>query len=193
MSVYLDVTFVSQLSFGGSGAISSYGPAGQRDPTGCWYAGACMVSYFFEAGPRLGVPSLYSLRNSGHFGHNVLTVPEVAILAQNEKLEPVPGAAGAFSSEALEEMLRKSGPLWFAWTKTNSAGQTYGHVSVVIGVNGSQVCFHDPEDGSKSEMSVDRFNSLRFRQFLGDSSMLRRAGSRAAIAGQVLAKVRASL
>ena len=50
--MYLDVPFVSQLDFGGNQHID--------DPTGCWYASACMIAYSFEAGPRQGVPALYS-------------------------------------------------------------------------------------------------------------------------------------
>ena len=48
--MYLDVPFISQLSFGQSGT----------DPTGCWYASARMLAAAFEYGPRLGVPALYS-------------------------------------------------------------------------------------------------------------------------------------
>jgi len=48
--IYLDVPFVSQLNFGG----------GMNDYTGCWYCSACMVAYFYEAGPRMGVPELHS-------------------------------------------------------------------------------------------------------------------------------------
>ena len=40
MGVYLDVPYVPQTG----------------DPTGCWYASACMIGYFFEVGPRMGVP-----------------------------------------------------------------------------------------------------------------------------------------
>lgn len=50
MAVYLDVPFVSQLNYGG----------GSNDYTGCWYCSACMVAYYFEQGPRMGVPELHS-------------------------------------------------------------------------------------------------------------------------------------
>lgn len=193
MSVYVETTFVSQLSFAGDANLSSYGPAGRRDPTGCWYAGACMVAFFFEAGPRLGVPSQYSPTLYGHGGHRALAVSTVATLAANEHLEPVPGAGGALDSATLEELLRSSGPIWFAWRKTNNSGQTYGHVAVLIGVDNSYVTFHDPEDAPNSSIAIDRFNALRYCQALGDSSMLRRAGNRATIIGQVLPKIRAKL
>lgn len=50
MAITLNVPFVSQLDFGG----------GMNDYTGCWYCSACMLAYYFEAGPRQGVPELHS-------------------------------------------------------------------------------------------------------------------------------------
>lgn len=194
MSVYLDVPYVSQLSFGGSGASSSYGPAGHRDPTGCWYASACMVAYFFEAGPRLGVPSLYKPGLYGHGGHEAISVRAVNTLATNEKLEAVPGAGSSLTEAALEELLRSSGPLWFGWTKTNARGQSYGHACVAIGVEaGGTVRYHDPEDEPKANMPLFRFNSLRYTALLGDSCMLRRVGPRVNIRGLVMPKIVAKL
>ncbi len=191
MSVCLDVTFVSQLSFGGSGASTSFGPQGMRDPTGCWYASACMVAYFFEAGPRLGVPSLYQPGLYGHGGHKVISVAEVSTLKRNEHLEAVPGAGGGVTVEGLEEMLRSSGPLWFAWLKTDQ-GQTYGHASVIIGTRGTSVVIHDPEDAPKSTISLSDLNARLFTTQLGDSCMLRREGPRSKIRGQVLPFIRSS-
>jgi Papain-like cysteine protease AvrRpt2 len=193
MSVYLDVGFASQLTFGGTGPSNSWGPPGQRDPTGCWYASACMVGNFFEIGPRLGVPELHKVGGLFRYGgHEVLPVAMVATLAKNEHLEPVPGAGSALSSKDLEELLRSSGPLWFAWIKT-AGGASYGHVSVVIGVDDTTVAYHDPEDAPKSQMSLDLFNARRYTEALKDSSMLRRAGSRASIRGWVLQHIRAKL
>ena len=31
-----------------------------NDPTGCWYSSACMIAWFFEAGPRQGVPEIHT-------------------------------------------------------------------------------------------------------------------------------------
>ena len=57
--IILSVPYVSQLNIGG-------GPAhgGRHDPTGCWYASICMLGYYREAGPRLGVPEQYVKGNA---------------------------------------------------------------------------------------------------------------------------------
>jgi len=193
MSVYLDVPFVSQLTFGGNAPSTSYGPQGRRDPTGCWYAGACMVGFFFEAGPRQGVPSQYKPGLYGYGGHAALQLATVSTLAKNEHLEPVPGAGSTQDSAGLESLLRQSGPLWFAWTKTNKTGQSYGHVAVVVGVDANTVAYHDPEDEPKARMTIGQFNARRLSGPLGDSSMLRRAGSRIEIRGLVLPKIVSAL
>jgi hypothetical protein len=151
-----------------------------------------MVAFFFESGPRLGVPASYKPGLYGYGGHAALAVSTVRTLAKNEHLEAVPGAGSVLTCQNLEELLRSSGPLWFAWTKTNG-GKSYGHVAVAIGVDGSTVTFHDPEDAPNSQMSIDLFNTLRYTNGLGDSSMLRRQGSRISIRGQVLPKITAHL
>ena len=189
MSVYLEVPFVSQLTFGGDGASSSYGPQGKRDPTGCWYASACMVAYFFEAGPRLGVPALYQ----PGLGHKVISVGAVGTLARNENLEAVAGSGGAVTGQWLEEQIRNSGPLWFAWLKTNSKGSSYGHACVIIGTDGTSAMFHDPEDAPKSTISLTDLNARLFKKQLGDSCMLRRQGARTKIRGQLLPFIRSAL
>jgi len=86
-SIYLDVPFVTQLNFGSKSDPRS-------DPTGCWYSSACMVGYYFEAGPRLGDPSLY-IREVGKFkdgttmmGHKVIS--DTTTLQKNENLVEVP-------------------------------------------------------------------------------------------------------
>ncbi len=181
MSVYLDVGFISQLT------------PGNRDPLGCWYASACMVGYFFEQGPRLGVPELYQPaapnRSGGHLG---IPPSMFKALAKNEQLEAVPGAGDALNSKELKELLRSSGPLWFAWYKT-ADGKSYGHVSVAIGVDDTTLTYHDPEDAPKSRMSIDLFNARRATKAVGELSILRRRGDRTSIRAIVLRRIRAKL
>ena len=49
----LNVPFVSQVNYGSPNNPKS-------DPFGCWYAACCMISYFHEAGPRLGHPDAFA-------------------------------------------------------------------------------------------------------------------------------------
>ena len=77
-SIYLDVPFVSQLGFGDPDKP-------MNDKTGCWYASACMVAYFFEAGPRLGVPEKYDPAK----GHTAMKNEEYPTLMVNEHLVAV--------------------------------------------------------------------------------------------------------
>ena len=146
--MYLDVPFVSQLDFGGNQHID--------DPTGCWYASACMIAYAYEAGPRQGVPELWSMETvmadgSVRTSHWALPFEWLPTFVRNEHLveleDGFPATAGA-----LNMTVRFRGPLCMFWMKTHG-GQTYGHASVIIGVDGDQVIYHDPENAPRSRMS----------------------------------------
>jgi hypothetical protein len=175
MSVYLDVPYASQLNYGG----------GRNDPTGCWYCSCCMIAWFFEAGPRLGVPRLW-----GPDGHLPVGGPAATerlksggidtnsggfdIMAKNERLEPVPNLATDRSLAELETLLRENGPIYFGWTKMGFAG-LYGHASVLIGTDDSVggIIYHDPENEPNARAPLDGYNRARMR---GYYSMMRRIG-----------------
>jgi hypothetical protein len=55
MSVFLDVPYISQMNIGHHGFGGGY-----NDPFGCWYASICMIGYYFERGPRQGLPELHT-------------------------------------------------------------------------------------------------------------------------------------
>jgi hypothetical protein len=183
MGLYLDVPYVSQLNYGG----------GMNDYTGCWYCSACMLGYYFEAGPRLGVPEIHtgSLTaeqraalasvlgtTSGHAATGsaqsaaMMAVAgggrsEHDLLAAREGLVPVADCAAAhtYTPAELEATLRAYGPVFFYWMKTHG-GSTYGHASVVVGVCESSrtIAYHDPETGSgNSAMKLATFNAKRQR------------------------------
>jgi hypothetical protein len=167
MGVLLNVPYVTQLNIGGHVP----GNKGHDDPTGCWYASACMVAYYFEAGPRHGVPEIYKRPLSGGLvGHyptgsteaNALLANHHDMLAQREGLQPVPMCDKGFSYSAdlLEDHLRKGGPIFFYWMKTHG-GSTYGHASVMIGVDETGVTYHDPENAPNSKMPLATFNLNR--------------------------------
>lgn len=162
MAITLDVPFVTQLDIGGTG---------RDDPTGCWYASACMVGFYFEAGPRQGVPELFKKALgaglSGHYATgsaeaNTLCANHHDLLAAREKLEPVAHCATAhvYTTAEIEKLLRERGPIFLYWMKTHN-GQTYGHASVIIGVDASDVYYHDPEKAPNSKMSIGQLHAVR--------------------------------
>ncbi len=167
MAVTLNVKFVTQLGIGGHVANATT----RDDPTGCWYASVCMVAYYFEAGPRHGVPEIFKRDlGGGLLGHyatgsgpaNQLSANHHDLLAQRERLEPVPNCATAhvYTLDELENLLRKRGPIFLYWRKTHGAN-TYGHASVIIGVDRSGIIYHDPENAPNSRMSIGRLNTVR--------------------------------
>jgi len=145
--MYLEVPFISQLSFGRAGT----------DPTGCWYASARMVAAAFEYGPRLGVPQLYSMgirdrAGKAAIGHWAIEQGWMPTLMENEHLVEVEKSIMT-NAALLRNLIRLRGPLMFAWWKS-AKGHAYGHMSTMIGVDGDEVIFHDPEDAPKSRMAM---------------------------------------
>src|SRR5215469_11981186 len=109
MAIKLEVPFVTQLGIGSH----VKGVAGHDDPTGCWYASACMVAYYFEAGPRYGVPEIFKQSLSGGLlGHyatgsgpaNHLCANHHDLLAQREGLAPVTYCEDANHDYTLDEI-----------------------------------------------------------------------------------------
>lgn len=167
MTVKLKVNFETQLGIGGH--VS--GAATRDDPTGCWYASACMVGHYFEQGPRLGVPELFKKDfGNGILGHhatgttpaNLLCPIHHDLLAQREKLEPVANCDSrhSYTLDELEDLLRKRGPIFMYWMKRHR-GQQYGHASVIIGTDSSGIIYHDPELAPNSRMTIAQFNTSR--------------------------------
>jgi hypothetical protein len=173
MSVLLEVPFVTQLK------------PGFQDPTGCWYASACMLAYYFEAGPRMGVPELHTsnidraLRQKlgfrGFFPTGSADASammslfgggqsEHDLLARREHLSAVDKCATnhSYTLGEIENYLRRSGPIFFYWTKKRGT-ETYGHASVIIGTvsESSSLIYHDPENLPKSSMRLANFHASR--------------------------------
>lgn len=181
--IYLDVPYVSQL------AIS--GDRSRNDWTGCWYASACMLAYYFESGPRRGDPSLWNVNGSGYHA----PIVSADNLRRNENLvEFVPGKIKPWGLTELAEGLRKWGPMLLSFKKTaaphwkvNGGGGVelagynlassrveYGHCCALIGVDESrrQIIYHDPENGRDSRMHISKFNDLYYWGF--EDCMLRK-------------------
>lgn len=152
--MYLDVPFVSQLDFGGNQHLD--------DPTGCWYATACMIAYSFEQGPRQGVPQLYSrplpqADGTTRIGHWTISKGWLPTLMQNENLAELDGGLPA-TAEDLEIALLTWGPLFLPWLKT-AGGNTYGHASAIIGARDNAIIYHDPENAPRSEMPLEEMRA----------------------------------
>ena len=173
--IVLDVPFVTQLGFGDPANL-------KNDHTGCWYAMACMVGAFFEAGPRLGAPQLYK-PGLGSFADGTRTYGHKALMPGSEDergflevedLERVSvPASRRWNAENLAMLLRKHGPIGFYWIKT-SGGATYGHASVLIGVIDQTVIYHDPENDPRVTMRLSEFNDLLYWDI--PTVMVRRKG-----------------
>lgn len=149
-SIYLDVPFVTQLGFGDASKP-------QDDPTGCWYSSACMVGYYFGAGPRFGVPELFTPGS----GHAVIDDAHTERFLKRENLTAVSEpATNKWTVALLHDTLRSYGPLVVSWVKTHG-GNTYGHCSVVIGVDGwkKEVVIHDPENAPNTRQKLADFNA----------------------------------
>ena len=153
MSIQLVVPYVRQLNIGG------HAGTGWNDPTGCWYASACMVGYFFESGPRKGVPEIF------HGGHEALSADwQDRLLIQREHLRVIPRSDvyRAYTAREIEGLLQNNGPLLFYWRKNNA----YGHASVITGVDDAAgIVYHDPEfahaGGTNITMTMTAFNLTR--------------------------------
>jgi hypothetical protein len=175
MSILLPVPWITQLR------------QGYEDPTGCWYASACMVGFFFEQGPRRGLPRLFTRPLSDGRVGSYATGSAGAIaanpnhhedLARNEGFAAVRDCETehTYGLDKIESLLENHGPMFMYWFKKNgrpvhrssrsAADGSYGHASVIVGTNASEIIFHDPEytdesDGANRTMSMRDFNLSR--------------------------------
>lgn len=168
--VHLKVPYVSQLNIGGSPL-----QGGRHDPTGCWYAAICMLGYYREIGPRLGVPEQYvkpdgspQKTDLGFRGGKGATAAlgmgsNYEKLMDNEGLITVPLPAGKqWSSAQLAGILTKFGPCYVRRGFVRDGKLTGGHAIVLVGAKPSDdaVIVHDPWTGPNQQMSIDEFNRV---------------------------------
>jgi hypothetical protein len=159
MDFRLEVPYVTQLNIGGHVAGNT---AAWDDPTGCWYASACMIGYFFEQGPRRGVPEMFKQGHHDPLSHDW----QDRLLIQREGFHVVPRSDGQrdYTVDEIQRLLEANGPILFYWTKTSGAS-SYGHASVIVGVTATGIVYHDPEfrnDGGENlQMLIAKFNSTR--------------------------------
>ncbi len=164
--IVLDVPFVTQVNIGGH--INA--GLGRTERMGCWYAASCMLGYYRETGPRLGVPAQYVKPDGSPQGAdaqgNIQPLgmnANYATLAQNEGLTSIPlPADNRWTCDKLAEILRDCGPCYMR-TKVFSAAGAHvgGHILVLVGSKPSNntVVIHDPARGPSIEMSIDTLNT----------------------------------
>ena len=148
----LNVPFVSQVNYGSPNNPKS-------DPFGCWYAACCMISYFHEAGPRLGHPDAFAAGHQGPTSRGI-TAAEYPRFIMNEELRPLPlPASKTFTAAGLEKALRDHGPLYSRIIVSFNGGQ-YGHIVVTVGIIGDHVIVHDPAKGPSQQYTLAKFNQV---------------------------------
>lgn len=163
--VLLSVPYVTQVNIGGHIGAG----LGRTEKMGCWYAAVCMLGYFREAGPRLGVPAQYV--NPDGTPHQIDVKGNIQPrgmganyqqLVTNEGLTLIPLPTDKkWTCEKLAEILRDCGPCYMR-TKLYSATGAFvgGHIIVLIGATPSTntVIVHDPAKGPNIELSIDDLN-----------------------------------
>ena len=112
----------------------------------CWYAGAEMVSYYFRAGPRNGLPHVWKADEG-------LTLGAIDELAAAEGLKRV-RPDGALSRDALRTLLQMHGPIWAAGNYLDGH-PTAGHVIVLTGVQGPFVLYNDPWEPKAKKRAIE--------------------------------------
>lgn len=112
---------------------------GEISPHGfmaCWYASACMVSYYYRAGPRLGLPTVWK-KDRG------LSVEAINQLANVEGLTPIEKPKVRLTVEGILELLMNYGPIWAAGYYLDDAPKQ-AHAIVLTGVQDLYVHYNDP-------------------------------------------------
>ncbi len=109
----------------------------QRRQMSCWYASVCMVAYYREAGPRLGLPEKWNA-NCG------INLNDFIRLAQVEGLKSIKSPASALTEQQIEIFLRNNGPIWCA-----GLCDGFPQIVVLTGVKGGNVYINDPNPAKR--------------------------------------------
>ena len=142
----LHVPLVGQKTGYDGKALMQPNQRGQMQPHGgmaCWYAAACMVSYYFRPGPRLGLPPVWKADQG-------LTLSAINQLAIAEELKVVAKPVTGLTSAAVALLLKTYGPIWTA---------IQGHVIVLTGVKGNVILYNDPWEPQAKQCSWQWLNS----------------------------------
>ena len=133
---------------------SAQGQMQQHGFMACWYAAACMVSYHYAAGPRLGLPQIWQADQG-------LTVAAINQLATVEGLKAIPKPAGGLTAENIVALLKAHGPIWAGGRYLDGYPQA-GHAIVLTGVKDPFVLYNDPWEPKAKQRSWQWINSNLF-------------------------------
>lgn len=120
----------------------------------CWYASACMVSYFYKAGPRLGMPTVWKADDG-------LTISAINELARIEGLSAVPKPQGGFTEQTVYGLLNTRGPLWAAGRFLDQYPDA-GHAIVLTGIDGPFIHYNDPWEPKAKKRAIEWFRQRIF-------------------------------
>jgi ABC-type bacteriocin/lantibiotic exporter with double-glycine peptidase domain len=117
----------------------------------CWHASSQMIWFYWQGvtnkqGPMNTIAENYK-------DDRGVTAQQFVTLAGKVGLKKVSPAPSTYTSQVLESLLNRYGPLW-------SAGMWFGvgHIIVLTGVDGEVIFFNDPDRGVKKRGDVDWFN-----------------------------------
>lgn len=168
--IHLDVPFVTQMKIGAHAGGNYW-----NDTTGCWYAAVCMISYYYEAGPRKGVPAQYTInkfmrdKNDNVIGEMTIASEPIGArydeLMKNEGLESIELPSNKkWNCEQLCRILETKGPCYIrrGFRNKHTGALEGGHAIVMVGceISTQSVFFHCPTLGPNRKVSIAEFNDM---------------------------------
>jgi hypothetical protein len=152
MKLILEVPLVGQKTGYNNQPLMQPNASGSMQQHGfmaCWYASACMVSYYYKAGPRLGLPQVWKPDKG-------LTVSAIGDLARTEGLKVVAKPAGGFTEKTVYDLLKANGPIWAAGKFLDQAPSA-GHAIALTGIDGPFITYNDPWEPKAKRRSIEWF------------------------------------
>jgi cysteine protease avirulence protein AvrRpt2 len=113
----------------------------------CWYASACMVSYYFRKGPRLGLPPIWKADQG-------LSIVAIDALAKVEGLQQLGKPINGITADFISTALATRGPIWAAI----HSGR-YGHAIVLTGIKSDVIYYNDPWEPSRKRNPISWLKS----------------------------------
>lgn len=132
----------------------------QQKSNTCWNASAFMIwRYWQGVSGRQG--SMNSLGNKWASNSTISLTKESIELAKKVGLHDAT-TIKSHTSSTLYQILKSKGSIWCAgkWF-------CFGHVIVLIGIDGNKIYFNDPDGGRKKWGPVGWFNLKSYSQYTG--------------------------